>query len=144
MIFSASQDGQLAIFERDKHGDFTHIRSLHLKKTDPLASVSALCYEPGRNMLIIGANTGDIYFVDVDKAKIISKSSPQAGDIEEFSILSSHSILLSFTKKAEILGLYLPPHIKKFKPSCHLISETQAKITAVAMGKSNQRCYLGL
>lgn len=67
----------MAIFERDPHGDFNRTRSLSLKKVDPQATVSALCYEPQRNTLIIGTNTGDIYFMDVDKTKIISKCEPK-------------------------------------------------------------------
>lgn len=58
--------------------------------------------------------------------------------------LEEDNILLSFSKKAEIFGLYLPPHLKKFKPSCHLVSElNSAKISSVVMSPKNNRCYIG-
>lgn len=144
MVFSASYDGEVAIFERDIHGDFNHLRSLSIRKVNPQATVSALCYEHNRNTLIIGTNIGDVYFMDVDKNKIITKCETHGGDIEHFIHFPEEAILLSFTKRAEIFGLYLPPHLKKFKPSCHLVSDqSTSKINTVAMSLKNKRCYLG-
>lgn len=74
---------------------------------------------------------------------MISRCETKAGDIEEFIQLEEDHILLAFSKKAEIFGLYLPPHLKKFKPSCHLVSEQAAKISSVTMSHSSKRCYIG-
>jgi hypothetical protein len=144
MIFSASSDGEVAIFDRDFHGDFNLYRSVSMKKMNPSATISTLCYQEKRNTAIIGTNTGEIFFVDIDKNKIISQCDTKAGDIEKFVHFEQDNILLSFSKKAKIFGLYLPPHIKKFKPSCHLVSEqSQSKISSVVMSEKNKRSYIG-
>ncbi len=100
MIFSASYDGEIAIFEKDVHGDFNRTRTMSVKKVSPLAGVTVLCFQHQRNILIIGTNMGQIYFMDVDKSKIISKCETRAGDIETFFYLRQDNILLSFSKKA--------------------------------------------
>ena len=92
---------------------------------------------------MIGAQTGQIYFLDIDKNKLVSRCQTRAGDVEELVQLQDDTILLAFTKKAEIFGLYLPPHPKKFRPACHLVSEQAAKISSVAMSKGSKRCYIG-
>lgn len=103
-----------------------------------------MSFQNRRNTLIIGTNLGEVYFLDIDKNKMISKCETKSGDIESFVQLEEENILLSFSKKAEIFGLYLPPHLKKFKPSCHLVSEHQSvKISSVAMCKNNKRCFIG-
>jgi hypothetical protein len=46
--------------------------------------VTALSYQGKRNTLIIGTQTGEVYFLDIDKNKMISRCETKAGDIEEF------------------------------------------------------------
>lgn len=71
-IFSASYDGEIAIFNRDAVGDFMFLRAFNLRKANPHAVVSSLDYHSPRNILIIGTNVGDTLFLDIDKNKIIS------------------------------------------------------------------------
>jgi hypothetical protein len=93
--------------------------------------------------LIIGTNLGEIYFIDIDNNKIVSTCETKAGEINFMIQLHELSILLVFSKKSEIFGVYLPPHSKKFKPSCHLINDQSLKICSVNMSQQKNRCYLG-
>ncbi len=58
MIFSASADGDVAIFEKDPNGDFTHFRNISLRKLSQNANMTCLYYQHKRSTLIIGTNTG--------------------------------------------------------------------------------------
>ena len=57
-IFSASYDGEIAVFERDQNGDFNLVRNVSIKKLNAIANVTALSYQAKRNTLIIGTQTG--------------------------------------------------------------------------------------
>jgi hypothetical protein len=70
------------VFERDGNGDFNNTRTLSIKKLCPQANVTSLSYQNKRNTLIIGTNMGEVYFLDIDKNKMISKCETRAGDIE--------------------------------------------------------------
>ena len=122
MIFSASYDGEVAIFDRDIHGDFNIYRNISMKKMNSTSNITALCYQHSRYTLMVGTSSGEIIFVDIDKNKMISKCETKAGDVEKFISLEESHILLSFSRKTEVFGIFLPPHSKKFKPSCHLVS----------------------
>ena len=144
MIFSGSYDGEIAIYSRDAHGDYSLYRTISMRKFNPSSNMTCLCYQQKRNTLIIGTNAGEIFFIDIDKNKLVSKCDTRSGEIEKFVLFDQENLLLSFNKKTEIYGLYLPPHLKKFKPSCHLVSEqTHTKISCVTMGLNNKRCYIG-
>ena len=133
----------MALFDRDRHGDFNHYRTISIKKMSPGSSITALCYESKRNTLAIGTNSAELFFMDIDKNKLISRCETKGGEIEHLFHCQDEHVLLAFTKKTEIFGIYLPPHSKKFKPSCHLISEHSTKISSVAMNGDSKRCYIG-
>lgn len=57
-IFSASYDGEIAVFERDQNGNFNLVRSVSIKKLNATANVTALSYQAKRNTLIIGTQNG--------------------------------------------------------------------------------------
>ena len=73
MIFSASYDGEIAIFDRDIHGDFNIYRNISMKKMNSTSNITALCYQHSRYTLMVGTSSGEIIFVDIDKNKMISK-----------------------------------------------------------------------
>lgn len=81
MIFSASYDGEISIFERDANGDFNHSRTVSIKKMSPSSNITSLCYQHKRNTLIIGTHLGEIFFLDIDKNKMISKCETKGGDV---------------------------------------------------------------
>lgn len=49
------------------------VRSVSIKKLNATANVTALTYQAKRNTLIIGTQSGEVYFLDIDKNKMISK-----------------------------------------------------------------------
>jgi hypothetical protein len=76
------------------------MRNVSIKKLSASANVTALTYQAKRNTLIIGTQIGEVYFLDIDKNKVISKCETKAGDIEELIQLEEEHILLAFSKKA--------------------------------------------
>jgi len=58
IIFSASYDGEIAIFERDNNGDFNFTRTVSIKKMNGLSNITSLCFQHKRNTLAIGTNFG--------------------------------------------------------------------------------------
>ena len=60
--------------------------------------------------------------MDVDKNKVLSVYQTNLGDIQDFNQIDDTPLLLAYSRKGGVFGIYLPPHLKKFKPSCHLVS----------------------
>lgn len=58
--------------------------------------------------------------MDVDKNRITNHISAQSLEAIKFYIKFDIPSLVTFGKNGEILGVYLPPHSKKFKPACNL------------------------
>lgn len=153
MIFSASEDGEIAIFTPNTAGEFALYRSLHAHKLNPQAIVLALVYSRNKHLLVVGTNIGELYFVDIDKNRVICSCQTSVGEVQALIPLVDSPLILCFSKKAEIFGVYLPPHANKFKSACHLIcemkerggrkdnSEKQPSIETVAVSKNG--CYIG-
>jgi hypothetical protein len=81
--------------------------------------------------------------MDVDKNKVIAVFNTNFGDIQSFSQIDSFPLVLAFTRKGGFFGIYLPPHIKKFKPSCHLVTETVSRVSCAVTSRVNIRSYVG-
>lgn len=70
MIFIGCQDGEIIVFGKDESHDYLHLRTLNPKRVESNLSIEVMEYEAKRNILMIGSNSGNILFMDVDKNKV--------------------------------------------------------------------------
>ena len=127
VIIGCCQDCEIPIFGKDESNDYAHLRTLNPRKSYPKVSIQVLEYEIRRNILIIGTHSGDIIFMDVDKNKVTNLiQTHSSSEILYFKINYKVLNVLILNKNNEVFGVFLPPHSKKFKPSCSF--ELQPKI----------------
>lgn len=104
-------------------------------------------YEQHRNILMLGTTGGNIIFMDTDKNRVTNYIQTGFGsDIVHLLINPSVPNLMIFDKDSAILGLFLPPHSKKFKPSCSLGLDSkfaETKVSAVATSSKKMSCFIG-
>ena len=121
VIIGCCQDCEIPVFGKDESSDYVHLRTLNPRKSYPKISIQMIEYECKRNILIIGTNSGDVIFMDVDKNKVTNYIQTNAM-VENVYFKLNYNIpnVLIFNKNNEVSGVFLPPHSKKFKFGCNL------------------------
>ena len=75
------------------------MRTLTPKKTHADLVIECLEYEGKRNILIIGSNTGDILFMDVDKNKLTNVFQSNSSEIQNICLKPTVPMVVAFNKK---------------------------------------------
>ena len=93
--------------------------------------------------MIIGSSTGDILFMDVDKNKLTNVFKSNSPELQTICLKPTVPMVVTFNKKYEIFGVYLPPHSKKFKGACELEGESKQRVNVVIPSEKTNRYFIG-